>query len=99
MAESTPRPERTRADHLLPGDQWLEHGTLMTMIERCPAPLSNQVRLRFAAGMASNNCSTCSPPTSAYCCRRPEGEGSSDDEAGTGRHHPAAGAAVGRLGN
>ena len=46
MAESTPRPERTRADHLLPGDQWLEHGTLMTMIERCPAPLSNQVRLR-----------------------------------------------------
>ena len=46
MAGSTPRPDRTRADHLLPGDQWLEHGTLMTMIERCPAPLSNQVRLR-----------------------------------------------------
>ena len=46
MAVRTPRPDLTRADHLLPGDQWLENRTRMTMIERCPAPLSNQVRLR-----------------------------------------------------
>jgi len=31
---------------LLPGDPWIENRTRMTMIERCPAPLSNQVRLR-----------------------------------------------------
>ena len=50
MAVRTPRPDLTRADHLLPGDQWLENRTRMTMIERCPAPLSNQVRLRVRRG-------------------------------------------------
>jgi hypothetical protein len=40
------RPDPTRADQLAPGDQWFEHHTLLTMIEGCPAPLSNQVRLR-----------------------------------------------------
>ena len=42
----TPRPDLTRADQLLPGDEWRENGRWVTMIERCPAPLSNQVRLR-----------------------------------------------------
>jgi len=42
----TPRSDLTRADQLLPGDEWLENRTRITMIERRPAPLSNQVRLR-----------------------------------------------------
>jgi hypothetical protein len=42
----TPRSDLTRADQLLPGDEWLENRRRVQMIERCPAPLPNQVRLR-----------------------------------------------------
>jgi hypothetical protein len=42
----TPRPDLTRADQLLPGDEWRENGRWLTLIERCAAPLPNQVRLR-----------------------------------------------------
>lgn len=41
------RDDLKRADQLAPGDQWIENNrALMTMIERCPAPPSNVVRLR-----------------------------------------------------
>jgi hypothetical protein len=49
MAGRWPCPDLTLADQLLPCDEWIENRTRMTMIERCPAPLSNQVRLRVRA--------------------------------------------------
>ena len=46
MARRAPSSDLTRADQLQPGDEWLEHSRWVTMIERCPAALPNQVRLR-----------------------------------------------------
>ena len=45
-AEAKRREDLKRADQPAPGDRWLENRTRVTMTERCPAPLSKQVRLR-----------------------------------------------------
>ena len=45
-AKAARREDLKRADQPAPGDQWLENRTRRTTTDRCPAPLSNQARLR-----------------------------------------------------